>query len=353
MVLEYLNYLHRRDFKVYVVFCILCFLCSVQVTAQHVSKTRILVLATPHLEQLPGFEGEGIQPVLNAINRHSFQAVAVEQMPAELLKDIERRPDPQWQILFKQFGQGIAFGRKAQHDLKIPEEQAYRNIKALNSIYPLRDSVRQAYILNYLCLYDMWSALLHYQQLKSEAQLPISINHFLKNNIGSLNEINQIALHVARQNNLRKVEYIDDLQDETILSIDFSAFFSEYAAIADSIGQWMQGTSFAKSMEEKEKQGVKEKNLLPLYTFLNSPSYMKEDVEHQWQLWLNTHFASGTDRSRYMLWEMRNLKIAANILKTASYYPGQNILVLIGASHKSFIEKFLTQIPEIELISFR
>ena len=79
---------------------------------------------------------------------------------------------------------------------------------------------------------------------------------------------------------------------------------------------------------------------------------MKQDFEAQWSVWLKTNFPSGSDRARYSLWEMRNLQISANIVKTSSFYPGKSIIVIIGSSHKSFIEKYLRQVPDIELLEF-
>jgi pheromone shutdown protein TraB len=85
---------------------------------------------------------------------------------------------------------------------------------------------------------------------------------------------------------------------------------------------------------------------------MNSKEYQKQDYDAQWKIWLNTNFPSGSDRARYALWEMRNLQISANIMKTAAFYPGKKILVIIGASHKSFIEKYLQQANNIRLLDF-
>jgi len=79
---------------------------------------------------------------------------------------------------------------------------------------------------------------------------------------------------------------------------------------------------------------------------------MKQDFEAQWEIWLKTNFPTGTDKARYYLWEMRNLQIAANIIERCSFYPGKKIIVIIGSSHKSFLEKYLKQISDIEILNF-
>lgn len=65
-----------------------------------------------------------------------------------------------------------------------------------------------------------------------------------------------------------------------------------------------------------------------------------------------TNFPDRSDHSRYYLWEMRNLQIAANILRTIAKYPGKNLLVIIGGSHKHFLTKYLQQVPGVELMEF-
>ena len=109
--------------------------------------------------------------------------------------------------------------------------------------------------------------------------------------------------------------------------------------------------NFTIAMENTQK-GVQTNDLLELFVFINSKEYQEQDFEAQWEIWFKTDFASGSDRARYALWEMRNLQIAANIMNTAAFYPGKRILVVIGASHKLFLEKYLGQVPSIELIEF-
>jgi len=99
--------------------------------------------------------------------------------------------------------------------------------------------------------------------------------------------------------------------------------------------------------------GIENEDLVDLYLFMNSEEYMKQDFEAQHEIWFKSNFTTGTGRSRYSLWEMRNLQITANILKTCSFYPGKRIIVIIGASHKGFIEKYLGQISDIELLELK
>jgi hypothetical protein len=49
-------------------------------------------------------------------------------------------------------------------------------------------------------------------------------------------------------------------------------------------------------------------------------------------------------------WETRNLRIAANIRDILGVHPGSRALVLIGASHKPYLEAYLDQMHDVMLV---
>ncbi|MGL5890442.1 MAG: DUF5694 domain-containing protein, partial [Bacteroidia bacterium] len=158
--------------------------------------------------------------------------------------------------------------------------------------------------------------------------------------------------NLAKRLNIKELEYIDNMQDETILGMNYPEFFEDYQASQDAIGKMIAQASVFEDTDRLTANCIKNNNLLPLYKFMNSEKYMKEDYRGQWELWLRTNFKSKTDRSRYSLWEMRNLQITAHIMRLVAKYPEKKIVIVIGASHKSFIEKHLSQMPDIELLRF-
>lgn len=127
---------------------------------------------------------------------------------------------------------------------------------------------------------------------------------------------------------------------------------SEYQSNANSVNELLNKSNFYQKVTSLENEAINKKDLYSLYKFYNSNEYMTKDFEGQWALWFKTNFNSKTDRSRYSLWEMRNLSITANILRVIASNPEKKIIVIIGASHKSFLEKYLKQIQDIELLEF-
>ena len=54
-------------------------------------------------------------------------------------------------------------------------------------------------------------------------------------------------------------------------------------------------------------------------------------------------------RSYVAYWEVRNLRMASNIRKVMMARPGMRILVLVGASHKAYLEACLNQMRDVHI----
>jgi hypothetical protein len=320
--------------------------------AQQINKTKVLVLGTTHLSSLSGVKETHLKRVLDSLATYKFDAIALEQMPSELLLDIKSRKDEAWQELYSNYANAITLGEKYQRILKLSYEDAKKIQDSLLNKQNLNEADRIQLMNTALCIYDLWTASLNYQYMKNKSNIDTSTVNLLDGFNQSSNELNLIGVNLAKRLHINKLNYIDNLQDETILSVDFPSFFSEYAASQNKINELVSKASIFSEVNQLEAENVKKMDLYPLYKLLNSERYMKEDYTGQWELWLKTNFNSKTDRSRFSLWEMRNLQITANIMRLVAKYPEKTILVVIGASHKSFIEKYLQQMPDIELLKF-
>jgi len=131
---------------------------------------------------------------------------------------------------------------------------------------------------------------------------------------------------------------------------------SPYASFSTFAGNpLLASASKASTYQEAGKrlqECLRTQDLLPQFRFLNSPEYREADVDAQWGVFLRTHFASGSDRGRLGLWENRNLKIAARIKAVAAIHPGKRILVIYGVAHKPFLEAYLAQTADVEIVPF-
>ena len=319
--------------------------------AQPIQKTKVLVLGTLHLEQTKNVQEKYINRVLDSLMTYHFDAIAIEQMPPELLLDINSRPEPYWKDLISNFQYILEAGTRSQKLYSINYDSAKIIIDRLLNKDKLTETDRINFIKASLCAYDPWTASLQFQFINDKNNFDSSTTAFLKNYNNSLNETNLIGVKLAKKLKINNLYPIDNLQDETILLHNFPEFLIDYKASRDKINLLLKNPFYEK-LDSIETNNINKGDLYETYKFLNSDEYMSEDKKGQWDIWFKTNFKSKTDRSRYSLWEMRNLQIAANIMRLVASNPEKKILVIIGAAHKSFLENNLKQMSDVELLKF-
>lgn len=316
--------------------------------SQEIKKTQVMVLGSLHTDQIEIFEKTYVQRIFDSLHDENFDVVAIEQMPAYLLMDLKNRGED-WSILNKEL---VELGQKHQKELKISYEEAINKLKQLDALTHLKESDHIEYIDALISTYDDWSALIHFKYLQDKTKLQSYVVDYLDELKQSKSELNVIGVEIAFQRNLRRVYPIDDLQDEFLLRIEYPVFFEDFESNAPKLKDLSEASGLYKTLAEKTAEAIEAKDFYALYKFINSNEYKTLDFQAQWEIWFKTNFQSQTDRTRYSLWEMRNLGITANILRVIAANPGKKVLVIIGAAHVSFLEKYLGQIPDIQLINF-
>lgn len=62
---------------------------------------------------------------------------------------------------------------------------------------------------------------------------------------------------------------------------------------------------------------------------------------------MNERSAGQLGRGHVTYWEMRNLRVAANIREAVGRWPGSQALVIVGASHKRCLAAYLNQMHDV------
>ena len=319
-------------------------------------KTEIMVFGTVHLNQIQGFEPDMLEESMVKLKEYRPDIVGIELMPTELLNDIASRNDSTYAHVLNSFGGNrLETAGNYQKKLKLSFAEAKAKALALSKESHLNcDQLKELFELH-LAAGDIVSAILQLNYLRACKEAPSidpEIENILHHKMPSPNEVYSLIVPLALSLNHQRVAYIDNFQDEAILISRFSDFFIDYETNQD----YFKGISdqpVFRTVDSLQQEGLEQRNLLPLFAYLNGNEFQTADYEAQWKIWLKSNFESKTDLSRFLLWEMRNLQIAAHIMKLAAHYPGKRILVVIGASHKYFLEKYLHQSEAITLIPFQ
>jgi len=173
---------------------------------------------------------------------------------------------------------------------------------------------------------------------------------FLSRRLESPDEIVSIGVAVAHRRGLNRLLSVDDHVDDEVglktgLNGTLMRELEGNPAYAELVASW-----YIQEAQRRLPEAAKQGDLLPLYVRMNSPDYLNEDVSKQWHLFFRTELPSKIDRARVALWEARNLNIAGRIRAASAWHPRGRVLVVIGAAHKPFLDRYVAQMMDIEVV---
>ena len=91
--------------------------------------------------------------------------------------------------------------------------------------------------------------------------------------------------------------------------------------------------------------------IMTLYRALNDPAYAKVIYDSDFGAALADDSAKQFGRGYVTYWETRNLRMAANIREAIGDRPGSRTLVIVGGSHKWYLEAYLNQMHDVRIVS--
>lgn len=91
--------------------------------------------------------------------------------------------------------------------------------------------------------------------------------------------------------------------------------------------------------------------VLALYRADNSASAAEQTFRGDFGAALEEPSPQHFGRGYVSYWETRNLRMASNIREAAGLLPGSRTLVVVGASHKGYLEAYLNAMHDVRLVS--
>jgi len=313
--------------------------------------TRVLVLGTAHLRQLPeeAFDPSHLALVLDRLEAFAPDIIAIEAVGGRTCDHIRR-----YAYLYEGvYGSYCQEPEPALDALEMTQpEAAQAAFETLND-WPETPSAADRRRLAAL-LYgsgEPWSAALQWAQLEPEARIAADgvsealaeqLNRFMV----SRNENNLVGVQLGARLGLQTLAAMDDHSADAV-----------YARAPDTLGPVLQSVWSnppARSVELREAaeqylgsaQGV-----LAGYRFMNSPDYQEGIIAGDFGLAAAAPDEDAVTRQYLAWWQARGLRMAANVIEAAGNHPGARVLVITGASHKPYFDAYLDQMHDVELIS--
>lgn len=324
--------------------------------AAETSPTEVLVLATPHLAELPGgVRPEALQPLLRLLSRFRPTAICVEHLPGRDIRAMDALGGTYRQVAEMFASADLRLGRRmGRLTRRSPEASFARAEPLLSGGAPLDAPRRRRLVADLAAALELPSALLQWSYLPEESRrpgpdLPKDVTELLRKRLRSTNEIESLAIPLARGAGLQRLFSVDSQWDGARILREPEPMLEE------AFGHPLHEAARALGPQEEQRrlteEGMRSGNLLPLYLFINGPDFAARDVLAQWSPWLRTRLSSGVDRLRYGNWEARNARIVAHVADASvSTQPGR-VLLVIGAAHRPFVEEQLRTLVGLRVLS--
>lgn len=313
-------------------------------------SNELMVLGSPHLSQMSTPIDNAKLALLNKrLAEWQPQAVAIEELSG--LQCAFMRSYPQrYAAAIKAYCRDTALA-KAATGLDVPEANAQAEL--LLSAWPAAPSPaeRRKLALLFLAAGERASALVQWLRLAPEERraadgLPDGLVALLNTMMAKRDESYQIAAVVAARNGHERVYAIDD-----------------HTADAPSPDQKAAGAAIMKAWDNPYTAAIKQES-----TALQSRSNTQEDVVAMYRAYNAAGNAERTFRSDFGAaleepspqrfgrgyvgyWETRNLRMASNIRDVMTARPGIRMLVVVGASHKAYLEAYLDQMHDVRIVA--
>jgi len=310
---------------------------------------EIMVLGSPHLSQLPKtFRASSLSLLNERLAAWKPQAIAVEERSGPQC-DFMRRYVERYREAIDSYCWDTAPARAAT-GLDVP--QATAEAEKLLAAWPAAPSSAQRWRLAavFLAGGESTSAMVQWLRLPAaEQRAGDGLDDALVARLQKLevrpNESVMIAAQLAARLGHERVHAMDD---QTA-----GRPYTDRKAAGEAIMKAWDNPANAKRKKEDEilDQGVgSAEGLLALYRAYNAPAHVAATFEIDFGAAMSEPSPQRFGRQYVGYWETRNLRMAANIREVAGVTPGTRLLVIVGASHKGYLEAYLHQMHDVRLV---
>ncbi|MFZ6745785.1 DUF5694 domain-containing protein [Undibacterium sp. JH2W] len=312
-------------------------------------RARVLVLGTVHLRYMPtGFNEESLNGVLKRLESFKPDIITIETLPGEECDLVARHP--------AKYGPPELGGfcpsnepAKTATGLDIPA--ALVEVEKTLKAWPTQaaPAQRRRLAAAFLAARDSASAYVQWLHLPEAERctgdgLNTELVEQLKQIATRNDEGYQIAARLAARLGLQRIYATDNHTGDNVDVEDEKAYERAKAAA------WSEGRS---ELNEREKQVNAFKlmpDLLPLYRYINDPVHQRILADTEVGALMRAKSPKGYPQMWVAGWEIRNLRMIANIRETFRERPGARVLTIVGSSHKPWFDAWLGQLQGVDIV---
>lgn len=310
---------------------------------------ELMVLGSPHLSQLPPeFQPAALAPLIDRLRAWKPQAIAVETLSGTLCDQLRRYPERHGNAV-KNYCWDPAPARTAT-GLDVPAATAAAEQMLANWPAAPAPAQRRRLAALFLAGGERSSALVQWLRLpeaerRAEGALGPELVALLDKLRVSRSEVELLAAPLAAQLGLDRLHSMDD-QSVGARVADKKAYAAAITRAWDNpANRRRRAREEALELNLATPQGV-----LAMYRAYNAPDLGKLVFESDFGPALEEPSPQRFGRRYVGYWETRNLRMAANIRDMLGATPGIRALVIVGASHKPYLDAYLDQMHDVRIV---
>jgi hypothetical protein len=316
--------------------------------------TKVATLGSTHLSQSSGtFDVATLEPLLVKLAAFDPNIITHEGLSGEQC-ELAQRYDKIYPKIFEDYCWGVEEGGKAT-GLTLPQARA--EAEALLKTWPTAPTAAQRRRLSALFLAsgDRPSAQVQWLQLPVAERvigegIDAALLAILDRTGKKPNETYEIGVVLAARLGLNRVYAVDDHTSDSIQAAAPEGLDAAIQAHWASSAPIMARNPIFAKMEADEKDMTSGDKVLAAYRFLNAPETQRAFIDLDFKRALATPSPQLFGRQYVSWYEVRNLRMVANIRSAFGNSPGARVLNIVGASHKAYYEAYLSQMSEVELV---
>ena len=308
-------------------------------------RSQVLVLGTSHLSQMPkDFDPQSLRGLLERLASYRPDIITIEQEPGDEC-DLAARQVAKYGADFCTPSDAA----KVATGLDIPD--ALAAIDKMLKVWPVHPAPAQRRNLAalFFAANDPASAYVQWLQLPAVERHPgemldsALVQHLVRI-VASQNENYLIAARLAARLGLARVYAVDNHSGDNIDFPDRKAFVAQLEAA------WKAGGTALEAQETLLNTLEHGTDMLPLYRALNDPAALAVRADGNVRAAMRGTSPEGYSQMWVAGWEIRNMRIAANIRETFRERPGARVLSIIGSTHKPWLDAWLGRLQGVDIV---
>ena len=317
--------------------------------------TKVMIFGLSHLDGAPDtFQTAWLEPILCRLRKYKPDIILTEAMPGQEIMALDANAAYHGDA-GKYGGPTLSWAKAAQARLGLSAAAALVQANALATTGPTTDAERRRLAALFVAAAEPYSAVVQWMRLSAGARregegVDAKLAASLTKLAGGRSELASVAARVAADIGLQRLHSAGSHMSDVVMG-DWTAFAAAADATPGQKALFNHDTSEFRAVPEEAMTLASADQVMPAMKWRNSERWSRLDADAQWGSVLRAKTMGKIGRQIVAGWEAQNLRMTVAIRDATAPMPGSRALLVVGAAHKPYIEAYLRNLSDVEIVS--